>query len=129
MATKISTYGTWNIDPEFPVVVEPKRVTDASPSSSGSVQRKDVQQSVGVDSTQPTTRLFALKWKNATEAEWLAYVSLWESSARGALPIAYTPQDGTEIAVRIRGNPRRRRHRATVCEFSVMLEEQTNGAS
>lgn len=127
MATTVATYGTWSLDPEFPVEVIAARVTDATPAGAGSVQRRNVQHSVGVDSVQPTTRTFTLRWRHALESEWLAYVALWEASARGARPLAYTPPDGVEVAVRIVGAPGRKRTSPTASEFSANLEEVTNG--
>lgn len=127
MATTLTTYGTWTLDPEFPVEVVAARVTDSTPAGAGSVQRRNVQRSVGVDSVQPTTRTFTLRWRHALEAEWLSYVALWEASARGARPLAYTPPDGNEIAVRVVGNPRRKRVSPSTSEFSAVLEEVTNG--
>jgi len=126
MATVITTAGTWSLDPEFPVEVRPERVGIVSPSTSGSVQRRDVQCSVGVDSGEPTTRRFTLRWKYATETEWDALVALWEATARGVLPVAYTPPDGTEVAVRISGPPSRTRKGPTHSEFMVTLEEVLN---
>ena len=128
MATKVTTYGTFSLNPEFPVEVKPNRVVAASPSSGGSIQRRNVQQSVSVDTTQPTTRSFVLRWKTASNAEWDSLVSLWENSARGALPMVYTPPDGTEVAVRFDHPPRRRRLTATRSQFNVTLEEVTNAA-
>lgn len=126
MATTITTYDTWDVSPEFPVEVVPSRVHDLTPSSGSYVQSKNVQQSVSVDTTQPTTRRFVLRWKHATEADWTNVVSLWESSARGALPVAYTPPDGTEVAVRMAESPKRRRISASASAFSVTLEEVSN---
>jgi hypothetical protein len=122
----VATVETWDIDPEFPVEEMPTRRSIVTPSGAGAVQRSDVQKSIGVDSGNPFTRLFVLRFQQATKAEADRYVALWELSGRGTLAIAFTPPGGTSIPVRILGKPRVIWAKPTTYQFSVSLEEVTN---
>ena len=90
------------------------------------MQRADIQQSVGVDSEEPFTRGSQLRFTQALKTEVSTYISLWETSARGALAINYTPPGGSAIPVRIVGSPQVTRTSPTRYGFIVSLEEVTN---
>ncbi len=122
----VTTASTWTLDPEFPVEVVANRRSIVTAASAGSVQRIDVQRSVGVDSGEPFTRVFTETYTMATQDERDDYLTAWEDSARGALAISYTPPDGSAIPVRLLGTPTITRRSPTRYAFTVRLEEVTN---
>ena len=120
---------TWDVVPDsFPATVADYRRNIRTPWSGPLVQRRQTYSSESAQG-QAGVRKFTLFWKNATHAQYLRAVALWDASTGGSQGLNYTTtnlaySDTEALIVRMTGAPfavRQVGHNRYA--FQVVLEE------
>lgn len=123
----VTTVDTWDLAPEFPVEQMPAALDAVTSPAQGTLQHQDFQTSASVNTGEAETLAWVLRWKYANLTDWDRLVSMWETSARGALAISYTPPGGSALPVYIAEAPTMRyTGPRNGIEMSVKLVEATN---
>ena len=120
---------TWNVVPDsFPATVADYRRNIRTPWSGSLVQRRQTYSSESAQG-QAGIRKFTLVWANATHAQYLRAVALWDVSTGGSQGLSYLPTNlaygvAETLIVRMTGAPfavRQVGHNRYA--FTVVLEE------
>lgn len=122
----VTTVETWDLAPEFPVEQMPEALDAVTDPAQGTLAHQDIQTGVSVNTDAAETLAWILRWKHANLDDWDRFVAIWETSGRGALPIAYTPPGGSSIPVYIADPPSMKYEAPRTCSFHVKLVEAIN---
>ena len=122
----VATVETWDLSPEFPVEQTVRKLDYSTGYDRGIVQRANIQTSVSVNTDEPETLVWSLRWALASLDDWDRYVDIWRTSQRGALPISFTPPGGSATPVYIIGEPQALYSGPNGFQMTVQLEEAIN---
>lgn len=126
MVTTITTFETFDIDPEYPVR-EATRQRGIDSDGMSAVQKRITNQSHGVDSGEQSVRTWSMRWSMATGTDKTRLNTIWDTTLSGVLPMLFTPPGGAQVPVRFVGERlETSRVGPNQYSFSVKLEEVTN---